>query len=565
MRRLVLTIAIPVFATTAAAQDIPAGDQPGQIERRFQDQPAPRSKPRLLRGLESTVPPARAKSMKLVLSAVNVVGSTVFKSADFEPLYTEQIGQRVTLADVFQIAAKITAHYGKRGYALSRAIIPPQELDERGAQITIQLIEGYVDEVIWPDGLDDYRNYFDDYSSKIIADRPLRVQTMERYLLLANDLPGLTFQSNLRASKTNPGASTMVLTLKKKEFDASASVDNRGTESSGPLQSTLSASANNVLGKHERFTFGYTNAGPENGPSKSELHYFSGQLSKTLSSEGLTLDLSVNGSVGEPGNDTLVRLETETISLNASLGLKYPFLRTRPENLTGSVSLEFKNSETIQLDQSVSEDRLRFVHAELSWDKADEYKGTNQIIVSSSKGFVGLGSTDNDNAQASRSNGKVDFFKGTITASRTQSLSDRHQLYVGLFAQYAPHALLSSQECGYGGVSYGRGFAPSIITGDRCLMGFAEARYNVSLQTIGLSSWLDYLQVYSFADYGRIWNIDAPLGSAALDDAASGGFGFRFGKDWLTADIVATSTLLEPESTDDPQDRRVFFRLNARY
>jgi hypothetical protein len=35
-----------------------------------------------------------------------------------------------------------------------------------------------------------YRDFFTDYAARIVADRPANIRTLERYLLLANDLPG---------------------------------------------------------------------------------------------------------------------------------------------------------------------------------------------------------------------------------------------------------------------------------------------------------------------------------------------------------------------------------------
>ncbi len=43
--------------------------------------------------------------------------------------------------------------------------------------------------------LANYRDFFTDYTAKIIADRPANIRTLERYLLLASDLPGLKFRT----------------------------------------------------------------------------------------------------------------------------------------------------------------------------------------------------------------------------------------------------------------------------------------------------------------------------------------------------------------------------------
>ena len=99
-------------------------------------------------------------------------------------------GANVPLTAVYDIAQRITAKYGSDGYVLSRAIVPPQELSPSGAIVHIQIVEGYIDQVEWPASLSKYRDFFSYYAAKITAERPINVRTLERYLLLAGDLPG---------------------------------------------------------------------------------------------------------------------------------------------------------------------------------------------------------------------------------------------------------------------------------------------------------------------------------------------------------------------------------------
>ena len=130
------------------------------------------------------------------------------------------LNRQVTLEVVYDIAKRITAKYGADGYVLSRAIVPPQELTPGGATIRIQVIEGYVSRVEWPrEKLARYRDFFTDYTAKIIADRPTNIRTLERYLLLANDLPGLKFTTTLQASKTEQGAAVLIVEVTEKPID----------------------------------------------------------------------------------------------------------------------------------------------------------------------------------------------------------------------------------------------------------------------------------------------------------------------------------------------------------
>jgi hemolysin activation/secretion protein len=556
-------ILVAGLSTPTFAQDIPAGAEPGRIDTRFDQPVAPTVKPRVVSGLESTTPPAEAAALKLKIASVSITGSSVYSAQQLSALSEEIVGQTVSLEKVFEIAAAVTARYGKDGYILSRAIVPPQELDPDGAHITISVIEGYVDEVKWPDFVSKYKGFFSDYAAKVSADRPLNVRTLERYLLLANDLPGLSFESNLVASESNAGASTLVITGKEDGFDGYVSADNYGVEASGPYQATLGGSLNNQLGYNERFDFGVTLAGPsEDG--RSELSYLSWGYEQIFTSEGLTFFLDGNASWGRPGTTSLLAFDSKTSGVNVSAGIRYPFIRTRSENLTGTLAFDFKNSESSNLGIPATEDRLRIIRGELAYDFADEHNGVNRLVGTASLGIEGLGSTANNNPLASRSPGDVDFFKLTAEASRTQKFGDRFSAYGSVFGQWSADPLLSSQECGYGGRSYGRGLDASIITGDQCLLASLELRRDLDVSDT-FSGIISYAQPYAFVDYGHIWNIDAPLGTAKADDAASAGLGIRFGSERFSADLSLSQVVLTPESQPDTQQTRGWFKTTLKF
>jgi hemolysin activation/secretion protein len=95
--------------------------------------------------------------------------------------YADLLGKGTTLQTVYEIARRITARYGSDGYVLSRAIVPPQKFSPTGAIIHIQVIEGWINRIEWPKSLSRYRDFFSDYTARIIADRPVNVRTIERW------------------------------------------------------------------------------------------------------------------------------------------------------------------------------------------------------------------------------------------------------------------------------------------------------------------------------------------------------------------------------------------------
>lgn len=565
MKRSILILGwtfLSPFALSAFAQTIPPSNQPGRIEQRFVRPTTPKATVAIRQGLESTLPPDKADKIFLTLRAVRFEGNTALSADELHDLYAADLGKKISLRDVFQIAAGVTARYGKAGYTLSRAIVPPQEFNAKGATVTIRIIEGYVDNVVWPKEVSRYRDLFSAYTSKITAERPVRVQTLERYLLLANDLPGLHFSSRLQASDKNPAASTLEISLDtEKHVSATLGVDNRGSDGSGPYEANANVVFSNILGLHDEFTLGYATAGPQYNSLARELDYITGGYHQVLSSEGLAFDVSANASWEHPGTADLLLLQYRTDSLNLSSVVSYPFIRTRNTNLTGRAAFDWKDSDSYLLGALSTQDKLRIIRGELDFDHADEIGGVTQAIASISQGFDGLGSTHNGNPLASRANGRVDFTKATLQLSRTQSLGQNNSAYVVGYGQLAASPLLSSQQCGYGGAFIGRAFGPSIVTGDDCALVLGELRHDFDASRAGLSK----LQLYAFGDYGSVWNINPALGTPAQDDGVSVGAGLRFGWKSLDADIQAAYQVKPPNSVSTGSRLGVFFDLTARF
>ena len=533
-------------------QPIPQSEQPGRERERFTEPQAPRAEragPRI--ALPSTVAPEGAEKIHLQIRAVRIDGVTVYRPEELRLLYQDMIGQEVTLTAVYDLAQRITAKYGLDGYVLSRAIVPPQNLSKGGATVRIQVIEGYVDKVVWPSGLERFRDYFSYYAAKIIADRPANVRTLERYLLLAGELPGLKFSTSLKASETNPNAATLNVEVVYKPVEAVARIDNRGTPARGPLQYLGSLTANNLLGMNDAFTFTYASVVPTR-----ELTYLAAGYKQVLNAEGFAAFVDASDGFGKPGTAQLELLQFKTRTLYGDAGLSYPFIRSREENLVLSGLMFASDSKSDLLGAPFNNDRIRGARFKTDFDMADAWRGINQVNVTTSQGIDGLGSTSNSNPLASRLPGRVDFTKVEGTVSRTQPLLAPISAYVSGYGQYATTSLLSPEQCSFGGRFFGRAFDPSQLLGDSCYMGNAELRYDVA------PFWsLTQVQFYGFTDGAELFSRVPGAGFANWTHAASAGGGLRLG--WLTS---INADLTVAKAIDGPRDdTRFFFAVTGKY
>jgi hemolysin activation/secretion protein len=559
-----LAVLLPLLIpAVAGAQAIPSGAQPGRERQQVAPpQQGPRAQPvGPAISLPSTVAPAGAESIMLSVSRVIITGATVYGEEDFAPLYADLIGHEVPLAAIYDLARRITTKYGAAGYVLSRAVVPPQNFGRHGAVVRIQVVEGYVDNVVWPvEKLARYRDFFTDYTNRIVADRPANIRTLERYLLLANDLPGLKFATTLKPSPTHPNASTLIVEVTEKRIDAIARIDNRGTQARGPWQYLGSATLNNIIGAHEAFTV--TWAGTF---QLEELQYLAASYRQVLTSEGLTGFINASYGFGRPGTDFLRSLDYRTRSTVIEAGLNYPVLRTREKNLTLTALGFMTDDDSFELGGPFTRDRLRGFRLKADADWADSFLGINQVNVTFSQGLPILGATPNADPNAplpplptaSTNAGHTDFNKIEATFTRTQPLFANFSAFVAAYGQYAFTPLLISEQCSYGGRFFGRAFDPSQILGDHCWMALGELRFDIPT---GIKQ-LTRAQLYAYADHGETYNINPAAGTPTQQHGTSVGGGGR--AEWegtYSADLSVAKAVEGPRD-----DWRVFLILGAKY
>ncbi|WP_148207495.1 ShlB/FhaC/HecB family hemolysin secretion/activation protein [Paramagnetospirillum magneticum] len=547
------------IAPSAMAQaNFSAGDDPGRIEKRFEQPRKPQSviEPQAPE-VDEQLPPEESDKIIFTLNDVAIEGATVFPVSDLSNFHADKVGKEVSLTEIYKLADEITAKYRNAGYILSKAIVPPQRIAD--GNIALRVVEGHVNEVLIEGEANGRAALFHEWGERIKESKPLDNKVLERYSLLANDLPGVKAKAVLRPSETVPGASDVVFIVEHKYVDMSATFDNRGTKTSGPQEYTLGAGLNSVLGLHEKTSVNWINT-----TDKRELRYLSIQHDEVLNSEGTKLTLSGNRSRGEPG-ESLRDLEQRSRNVTLSAALTHPFIRTRAENFSLSAGFTSRDSRSEQLGQLSSSDHTRAFKIGGSYDFSDSLDGVNLFAIDLYRGIDGLGATRYEYGLKSRARGRADFTKLTLDASRTQQLPNQFALIIGMTGQWSANALLTSEEFGYGGSQYGRAYDSSEITGDNGVAGKLELQYTNQVEDIGLK----YYQPFIFYDAGLTHDRD-PVNTNAVRTGTSAGIGIRFGlTDYFSGSLEIDKPLTRPVSANLPggkgKEPRLFFSISARY
>ena len=567
---LVVLLASPWRVTPVAAQTTvePSRTDPAVIKKRFERKPTPKVQlPVEVPETDLSTPPPGGETIRFILNEIRVEGNTAFSDDDLMPLWQESLAKEVTLTQVFEIAADITIHYRNKGYILSRAIVVPQEIIN--GVVEIEIIEGFIDTVIIDGEPSGVKFQIERKMEAIKRSRPLKASDLERYLLLINDLPGVSAQSVLRPSPTVSGASELVIIVVETPVSASVSIDNRGTRFVGPHQGIGTINLSNIMGLYESTEFQFIMAGEfdSNVHSGDRNDLLLGKIehSQLLTSEGTRLDVSATRNRVHVGA-TLEESEIVGTGWSGSTSLVHPFIRSLSQNLYMALRFDYSNSKTKVLGELDSEDRTRAISINESFDFVDRFRGINLIGFEVQQGVDVLGARESGSVKLTRTNGRSDYTIVTTTLIRDQALGRGLSAYISASGHYAFSQLLASQECGFGGQPFGRGYDPSEISGEHCASGSVELR---SGHGIG-ATYLESFEIFAFYDIGAVWRIDKNRNvRGKRDTAASAGFGARVNflpTLFASIEIAKPLTKAPTASRDDfKKAPRIFFRVTARF
>lgn len=547
---LTLTVLGLFFGPAAMARD---SADPGEIDRRIQQlrpRPAPKPQPAVQ---APTVEPRVEAEIAFVLTAVTIEGASVFEAGDLASLYAEFLARTVGPAELEEIAHRVTERYGEAGYFLSRAVVPPQ--DVQGGVLRLRVVEGYLAGVRFEGG-PGQEDLLDAYRDRFTRERPARLSTVERGLLLINGLPGIAVGNVQVAELDDDGAYELRISVGYRALSGSANLDNRGTPEVGPAQAWASVALNSIFGLGEELRYSFATV-PN---SLEELIYGQVGYQQPLGTAGTVFGASIAGTAIDAGSD-LAEQDTESRSTTAKIDLRHPLSLSRRQAINLRASFEVRSVTEDRFRVSTIDDRLRVVRLQADYALQDDLGGTNFLAVEFSRGLDILNASDAGDAALSRADGEGSFTKFRFDAIRLQQIWGPLSLRLAGQGQVALDPLLSSEEFLLGGSQFGRAYDFGEISGEDGVAGSAELRFARDRD----AGFLTRYEVYGFFDGGALWNRNAARGERRQSLTSAGG-GVRLD---LTSNIQSSVEVAKPltrpvESTGD-NDLRFFFAIGAQF
>lgn len=504
----IMRIALLAALVSAAVPMAPAQAQDPRVP---QGSPIPRIAPPARPAVSGPAIPAPSPAISrgnpddvFQITSGTVEGSTIYPDASWASL-TERLRGRVTRAQVEVVRQEILARYRADGYLLTGVT-----LAEGGAgRVRFVVTEGHIADVkldgdIGPAGTQVLR-----FLNRLTATRPIDSATLERALLLAQDVPGIAVRAVLRPSAEAPGALTLIAQVQRVAWGATVVADNRGTTFTGPESALLAIDANSFTEYGERTTVSLYR-------SFNNTQTF-GQIATEAFVGGSGLKIRLFGGSGTADPSGALRANRyHGITTNVGLTASYPVIRTRRQTLGVFGTFELLDSEifTGSPGRQASRDNLRVLRGGAEYTVQDSWLGAgrsavNQASFRASRGLAALGASRTNPANVGRQNQVVEFTKINVELSRTQSLFQPWDgatvaLQATVAGQFSPDILPSAEKFFLGGARINRGFHSGEVTGDKAWATAVELQLNTSFAFEALGYPLDVASTfYSFYDWGE--------------------------------------------------------------
>ena len=480
---------------------------------------------------------ADAPAVEIRLRDVHIEGGHADLADAIAAFRARLLGQPLRGDDIVKAAAALEDAYAQAGFFLVRVVVPEQQFDER-AMLTVVIVDGFLislNDAALPKAI---RKRVVDLLTPLLGRPGLRYAEIERQLLLAGDMSGVTLRSSLAAGDA-PASSVLTVTAAYRPISGSVSFDTNISEVMGGWSGGLGLNTHSLLGAGETIFVrarGYPGWNGTNGNGVFDVaprnRSLAGGLVLPVGIHGLTLTLEVAMMHTAPVS-ALPYVWADKFD-RYTARLRYPLLRSQASNINvdGAFDVQHdylsvrKGANTI----GISEDRLRI--ARVGVDASHRLAKTGGVLqgrLQLSKGLDILGARSQKDASwqlpLSKMGSDAGFQKLEWSLGYSQFVLDHLGIDWQARGQTSFNQPMAASEgmglSGAGGVS---SFGASAIQGDKGLVTRMEVFSPWRLPSVaGMVS----LTPYVFGGIGTVWLTQPTRVERGSITAKSYGVGLR--------------------------------------
>jgi hemolysin activation/secretion protein len=427
--------------------------------------------------------------IKINLQSIIILAPKNLQNIIEKNKYVEMaVGMPVTIRDLYEIALEIEKDFNKEGFPLVRVILPVQELEPEQATIFFKVIDGFIEKIDLSKvpKKQILRTY--GYLKPLINKKGLKLDLMERQLLLASNSAGMTLTSSL-VPGIKEGATQLIIEADHKHIAGGLNFDNTQSEQLGRQQGQARATISSALGLGETISmFGLarpTIKGMAGTGNEVPIRAGGFSVSVPIGNKGLTTGISYLESMTRPGAE-VESLGLEANMKSAQITASYPLVYSRNEALFARLSLgwtdEVQQTNAGGIDEDLSHDRITAARFGTSFNGC--YIGCIGIDAEISKGLE-IGSRSNsqvgNGTPLSKSSATSNFTHFNLNASYTVSPIENLVLRFNGGGQYTLNDLVNSEQKGITGEEKLSAFTSGSISGDEMWYVRGQINRNIKL------------------------------------------------------------------------------------
>ena len=439
-------------------------------------------------------PPPRAKA-QVEVSGLSFSGNTLYTQAQLQAIARPHLKPRMSLEEIQQVAQHVTDRMRAAGYLVASAVVPAQKVKD--GVVRIEILEGKLESLRISGNQRYSETRLKSYLAALQAEPALTTMTLERGLLLLNELPGVTARGAISAGE-RPGTSNVDVEISERRVRAAVGANNHGSPELGRVRGDISLDLYNPLriGDHANLRLIQSQGGLL---GLGRIGYdFPLAPAWRASLAAARVDYRVAGAFSA--------LDLSGSSLTREAALAYAWIRMRGTSLTWSTGVRDVRTAQQALNQS-----LGGTNVHVGYTNFTGYTTRGGGLTSGLAGFTSNGQGET----APGTSGRGVRLKSDLDITHARPLFGDFEISQRIAVTLSPDTLPDTEKFSIGGPDSVRAFPIAQLRGDEGLLSVTELR-----RRFRLAGTQSYAGV--FFDHGIV-RLRQPMLPAARDSLSGAG------------------------------------------
>ena len=502
---------ISLSVSSAQAQAPSAGSIQQNIDQEINSQKLP---PKTIQSIIPAQRDLKPTGVTFILKKVAYKGNTLLSNSQLDVVVAPYLNQELDYSKLQALSYAIENAYKDAGY-LARVRLPEQELQGGTLHLEIQeaifgksRVEGTSVRVS-PEQI------IAIIDAQQQAGQPINIDHLDRGLLLADDLPGVTVGGVLIHGTLNVTTDLGVKVEDENLLYGSALMDNTGPTSTGSFRVLGNVGINSPAGIGDLLSATYLYS---EGSNYGRLAY-----TAPVGNDGVRVGVNASALDYKIISGTFAPLggygSAQTVGLESS----YPLIRSRSANLYVSANADYRQFSNSSSGTLISQYNVMDYSVSMYGNRFDSFAGggANTASLTLVTGNVDLANSPNQASVASSRGAQGSFTKIRYNATRNQYLLEDTSLFGSITGQFTNQNLDSSEQFYLGGAYGVRAYPTSEGAGSTGQLLTVELRQKLPQNIVAAL----------FYDYGRLnQNANNNInGASSINQYALQGAGLSLG------------------------------------